>query len=142
MKDLKTNIKRIIVVKLEPNDDLLDSLLKLVKDYEIESGFINAIGALKQFTLGYYNLDSNEYEMKTFNENVELVSCIGSISYKNGEPIIHLHISVGRSDYSVIGGHLGKPSKVSITAEVSIYEIDQKINRAIDSQTGLSLLNL
>ena len=142
MKDIKTNIKRIIVVKLEPDDDLLDSLLKLVKNYEIESGFINAIGALKQFTLGYYNLDSNEYEMKTFNENVELVSCMGSISYKNGEPIIHIHISVGRSDYSVMGGHLGKPSKVSITAEVSIYEIDQKLNRAIDSQTGLSLLNL
>jgi len=67
---------------------------------------------------------------------------MGTISYKNGETIIHIHISVGRSDYSVIGGHLGKPSKVSITAEVSIYEIDQKLNRGIDSQTGLSLLNL
>lgn len=142
MKSLETKISRVIVGKVEPNEDLVDSIIEMIKKYNIKSGFIKCIGALKTFTIGFYIIDSKEYKMKTFNENVELVSCMGSISYKNGEPIIHIHISVGRSDYSVIGGHLGKPSKVSITAEVSIYEIDQKLNRGIDSQTGLSLLSL
>lgn len=142
MKALETGITRVIVGKLEPGDDLLDSLLKLVKTYKIKSGFINCIGALKQFTLGYFDLDLNEYKMETFNENVELVSCIGSVSYKDGEPIIHIHISIGRRDYSILGGHLGKPSIVSITGEVSIFEIDKELIREIDPQFGLSLLKL
>lgn len=142
MKDLETKISRVIVVKLEPDDDLLTSLSKIIKMYKIKSGFINCIGALKQFTLGYYDFDLNGYKMETFSENVELVSCIGSVSYKDGEPIIHMHISIGRRDYSVLGGHLGKPSIVSITGEVSIFEIDKKLIREIDPQSGLALLKL
>jgi len=142
LKDLETKISRVIVVKLEPGDELLTSLSKIVKTYKIKSGFINCIGALKKFTLGYYDLDLNEYKMETFSENVELVSCIGSVSYKDGEPIIHIHISIGRRDYSVLGGHLGKPSIVSITGEVSIFEIDKKLIRELDPQSGLALLKL
>jgi len=142
MKSIKTNISRVIVGKLEVGDDLMDSILTIVKGHEVKSGFINCIGALKQFTLGYFDLNSKKYKMETFNENVELVSCIGSIAYIDGDPAIHIHICVGRSDYSVIGGHLGKPSLISITGEVSIFEIDQKLNRAIDSQFNLSLLDI
>ena len=142
MKDLETIISRVIVGKLEPGDDLLDSLLKMVKTYKIKSGFINCIGALKEFTLGYFDLDLNDYKMETFSENVELISCIGNVAYKDGEPMIHIHITVGRRDYSVLGGHLGKPSIVSITGEVCIFEIDRKLIREVEPQTGLSLLKL
>ena len=142
MKSLETKISRVIVGKVEPNEDLVDSIIEMIKKYNIKSGFIKCIGALKTFTIGFYIIDSKEYKMKTFNENVELISCMGNISFKDGEPIIHLHVSLGRSDYSVIGGHLSKPSIVSVTGEVSIYEIDQKLYRANDPQFNLSLLNI
>ena len=142
MKAIETKISRVIVVKLEPGDDLLDSISIMVKKHKIKSGFINCIGALKQFTLGYFDLGLNEYKMETFYENVELVSCIGSVSYKDGEPIIHMHISIGRRDYSVLGGHLGKPSVISITGEVSIFEIDKELIKEINPQFGLSILKL
>ena len=67
---------------------------------------------------------------------------MGNVTYRDGEPLIHIHISVGRSDYSVLGGHLGKPSVVSITGEVSIFEIDQKLNREVDPKFNLSLLTI
>ncbi len=142
MKSLETKISRVIVGKVEPNEDLVDSIIEMIKKYNIKSGFIKCIGALKTFTIGFYIIDSKEYKMKTFNENVELISCIGNIAYKDGEPIIHLHASLGKGDYSVIGGHLSKPSIVSVTGEVSIYEIDQKLYRANDPQFNLSLLNI
>lgn len=142
MKSLETKISRVIVGKVEPNEDLVDSIIEMIKKYNVKSGFIKCIGALKTFTIGFYIIDSKEYKMKTFNENVELISCIGNIAYKDGEPIIHLHVSLGRGDYSVIGGHLSKPSIVSVTGEVSIYEIDQKLYRANDPQFNLSLLNI
>jgi predicted DNA-binding protein with PD1-like motif len=142
LKSLETKIKRIIIGKVEPEEDLMDSIMKMVEKYNIKSGLINCIGALKQFTIGFFELDSKNYKLETFNENVELITCMGNIAYKDGEPIIHLHVSLGRKDYSVIGGHLSKPSKVSVTGEVFIFEIDEELLRANDSQFDLSLLKI
>ncbi|UCC19981.1 MAG: DNA-binding protein [Promethearchaeota archaeon] len=142
MKSIETRSKRIIVAKVEPDEDLINSVIKLVKKYDIKSGFIKCIGALKKFTIGFYDISSKNYKMKTFDEYVELISCIGNISYKNKEPIVHLHVTLGRNDYSVIGGHLSIPSIISITGEVQIVEIDQKLSRADDPRFDLSLLNI
>lgn len=142
MKDLDTKIKRIIIGKVEPNEDLIKSIIEIVKKYEITSGIINCIGALKKFSIGFYDLNLKDYKMKTFEENVELTSCIGNIAYKEDDPVIHLHVTLGRSDYSIIGGHLSQPSIVSVTAEVNIIEIDQKLTRSVDPQFDLSLLDL
>lgn len=142
MKKIETKIKRVIVGKIEPDEDLIESIIKMVKDSDIKSGYINCIGALKKITIGYFDIESKEYLTRTIEEYVELVSCKGNISFKDGKPIIHLHVSIGTRDYNIIGGHLMQPSIVSITGEVYILEIDKKIKRVIDPQFGLSLLAL
>lgn len=142
MKSLDTKIKRIIIGKVEPEEDLMDSIMKIIEKHNIKSGFINCIGALKLFTIGFFELDSKKYKIETFTENVELITCMGNITYKDNEPIIHLHVSLGRKDYSVIGGHLTKPSIVSVTGEVSIFETEKNITRVNDPKFNLSLLNI
>ena len=142
MKNIESKIKRVIVGKVEPDEDLIDSIIQMIKVHNIKSGLINCIGALKTFTLGYFDVDSKEYLKKKFDEYVELVSCMGNISFKDEEPIVHLHISIGTKDYKIFGGHLFQPSIVSITGEVYIFEIDKKLNRVIDPRFGLSLLNI
>ena len=142
MKSIETNIGRVIVARVMPDEDLIDAIKVLVKNYDIKGGLINIIGAFKKFTIGYFDLNTKEYNFKTFEENVELISCMGNISYKDGEPIIHIHISVGKGDYNLIGGHLSQPSIISVTAEVFIYEINQKLNRVNEPSFNLSLLEL
>jgi predicted DNA-binding protein with PD1-like motif len=142
MKSVKTNLNRVIVVKIEPDEDLIESIQKVVLEYKIKSGLIACIGALKEFTIGYFNLETKIYEMKTFKENVELVSCIGNISHKDGEPMVHAHVTLGRRDYSLIGGHLGQPSIVSVTGEVYIYETNLKLTRELENKFKLSLLKI
>jgi len=142
MKSLETKVRRVIVGKLEPDEDIIDAITDLVKQHNITSGFINIIGALKQITIGFFDLKSMKYNFKTFDEDVELISCMGNISYKEGDPIIHLHVAIGREDFSLIGGHLSQPSIVSITGEVFIFEIAEKLNRAIDPKFGLTLMDL
>jgi len=142
MKSIETNIGRVIVARVMPDEDLIDAIKVLVKEYDIKGGLINAIGAFKKFTIGYFDLNTKEYNLKTFEEDVELISCMGNISYKDGEPIIHIHISVGKGDYNLNGGHLSQPSIISITAEVFIYEINQKLNRVNEPPFNLSLLEL
>ncbi|TFG03129.1 MAG: DNA-binding protein [Promethearchaeota archaeon] len=142
MKSIETNIGRVIVARVIPDEDLIDAIKVLVKNYDIKGGLINVIGAFKKFTIGYFDLNTKEYNFKTFEENVELISCMGNISYKDGDPIIHIHISVGKGDYNLIGGHLSQPSIISVTAEVFIYEINQKLNRVNEPFFNLSLLEL
>jgi len=142
MRSIESKIKRAIVGKVEPDEDLIDSIIKMIKDHNINSGLINCIGALKRFTLGYFDLESKEYLRKEYDMFVELVSCMGNISFKDGEPIVHLHVSIGTKEYTIFGGHLFQPSIVSITGEVYIFEIDEKLNRAEDSQFGLTLLDI
>jgi len=142
LKSTETAVGRVIVAKIEPNEDLFDAIKELIKKHKIKSGLINVIGALKQFTIGYFDIEKKKYNFKTFNEDIELISCMGNIAFKDNEPIIHLHVSVGKDDYSIMGGHLSQPSVVSITAEVYIYEINQTLTRANDPQFDLSLLDL
>ena len=142
MKSTETAVGRVIVAKIEPSEDLFDAIKELIKKHKIKSGLINVIGALKQFTIGYFDIEKKKYNFKTFDEDIELISCMGNIAFKDNEPIIHLHVSVGKDDYSIIGGHLSQPSVVSITAEVYIYEINQTLTRANDPQFDLSLLDL
>jgi hypothetical protein len=141
MKSIESKLRRVIVGRVNPGEDLIDAITEMVKKSDIKSGLINVIGALEKFTLGYFDLDKKEYLFKTFEENVELVSCMGNIAYKNGEPIIHLHFQVGRPDYSILGGHLGQPSIISVTGEVYIYEISEKLKRSNDPRFNLSLLD-
>jgi len=142
MKSVETKIGRVIVGKILPGEDLIDAVTEIVKKYEIKSGLINIIGALKQFTIGYFNLHTKQYNFKTFNEDVELISCMGNVAYKEGEPMIHLHVTVGKDDFSILAGHLSQPSIISVTGEVYIYEIAQKLNRVNDPQFDLSLIDL
>ncbi|MEJ2295665.1 MAG: DNA-binding protein [Candidatus Lokiarchaeota archaeon] len=142
MKSIESRLNRVIVSRVFPGEDLIDAISEMVKKHDIKSGLINVIGALNKFTIGYFDIDNKEYLFKTFEENVELVNCMGNVAFKDGEPIIHLHFQVGRQDYSILGGHLGKPSIVSVTGEVYIYEIDTKISRKNDPNFDLSLLNL
>ena len=142
MRSIEAKIKRIIVGKVEPDEDLIEAIITMVQHHNIQSGLINCIGALKKFTIGYFNIDTKTYERKTFDDYIELVSCMGSIAFKEGEPIIHLHISIGNREFSVMGGHLFQPAIVSITGEVYIIEIDQKLLRKTDSKFNLSLLDI
>ena len=142
MKSKEAFVNRVIVAKIEPSEDIFDAIKEIIEKHNIKSGLLNIIGALKKFTIGYFHIDKKEYAIKTFDQDVELISCIGNISYKDNLPIIHLHASVSMNDYGIIGGHLIQPSIVSITAEVYIYEINQIINRKNDPQFELSLLDL
>ncbi|MFX1273547.1 MAG: PPC domain-containing DNA-binding protein [Promethearchaeota archaeon] len=142
MNSIITNVGRVIVGKVLPNEDIIDAISELAIENNITSGLVNIIGALKKATIGFFDLNKKEYNFKTFEEPFEIISCMGNIAYSIRGPIIHLHISLGREDFSVIGGHLSQPSIISITGEVYIYEINTKIIRSEDLQSKLFLLDV
>jgi uncharacterized protein len=69
------------------------------------------------------------------------VGFVGNASLRDGEPFLHLHAGLGRSDLSVVGGHLGE-AVVHPTIEVWLRTEDLDVRRTTDPETGLDLLDL
>lgn len=145
-KETKSQNKRVIIARLYEDEDIIESLVDLVKQYKIKGGLINGIGAIKFATLRFYNQETKEYENKEFNEDLEVTSLMGNISWlknsKESDPIIHVHVNLGKEDCSVIGGHLSSKTLVGPTLEVYIFETDDVIHRALDEKLNLTLLDL
>ncbi len=142
MKIVEAKGTRVIVARIYPDEDIIDSITRIVKEKNVKSGLVNVIGACKKATIGFFDLLSKKYSFKTIEEDLELLSCMGNLSFKDGEPVVHLHVNLGKSDFSVMGGHLSQPTIISVTGEAYIYEIDKKLPRALDPQIGLALLDL
>ncbi|MGH9856204.1 MAG: PPC domain-containing DNA-binding protein [Acidobacteriota bacterium] len=128
------------VVVLEIGEQFISSLTGFAKQKQIASASISAIGALRDFELGYYYLDRKEYGRKKFEEISELISCSGNIAIRQEAPFIHVHALLGRDDFTVIGGHLFE-GIVAVTAEIVVLPLPNRMERTYDERTGLYLLS-
>jgi predicted DNA-binding protein with PD1-like motif len=73
-------------------------------------------------TLGFFELTRKNYKEIAIEEQVELMSLVGNIARDDkGEPKLHAHVVVGKSDGTAHGGHLLE-AHVQPTLEVVIIE--------------------
>lgn len=94
---------KLIMVKLEMGDDVLESLKKIADQYKIESGAIGwGIGRIRDLEVGYY--DGKEYIKKVMEVPLEILSLSGTISVN--EPRFHIHVTGAGPDHIAKGGHL------------------------------------
>lgn len=125
--------------RLDCGSDLLESLTAICKQNDIRLGRVAAIGAVQKACIGYYHQDSRKYEFKHFDQHLEILSVTGNISLKDGEPIVHAHITLSDSDGRAFGGHLASGTIV-FACEYSIEELDGPVlERGFDDETGLPL---
>ena len=143
VRSFETKTSRVIIVRMEPGEDILDTLEKIAESKEIRSGTISLIGAVSEAHLGYFDRKSNEYKSFHLKEDLEVVSCMGNISrLEDGSVVVHAHMIVANETGDCYGGHLMKGCEVSVTIEMIIQELAAQITRAKDQRTGLNLLDL
>jgi predicted DNA-binding protein with PD1-like motif len=80
-----------------------------------------------------------DYRTRAVEGKMEVLSLVGDIATKDGEPAVHAHVVLGRSDYSTIGGHLHHLT-VFPTMEVIATETPGHLAKRIDPETGLALI--
>ncbi len=132
---------RTYVAKLNYQSDLYEEINKICIDENIKAGWISIIGAVSSLKLGFYNQETKEYIYTTYayDEPMEIVSCTGNISLKDGKPFCHLHITAADKKGRCIGGHLVAGTAV-FAGEVIIQELlGEDLVRDIDEETKLSL---
>ena len=59
--------------------------------------------------IGYFDWAKKDYKRIPVEEQVEVLSLLGDVAEAKGEPALHIHAVLGRSDGSVVGGHLLDP---------------------------------
>lgn len=139
MKSKQIERKRTFVVMLERGDDIIEKLTQFCKENKIQGGTIQGIGALSYAKL-YSVQDSEKFipGEDEFSNPMEIVSCLGNITTKENEPLIHLHICLGFPDKSTKAGHLLK-GIISFTGEFFIQETE-KIEKK--QEVDLNLMSL
>lgn len=133
---------KTFVLVLETNDELAQNLKKFASEQKLASSSFKAIGALSSVRLGWLNWETKQYEPSvSLDEQVELLSLIGDVAVKDGDPQVHAHAVVGRRDGTAHGGHLLQ-AYVRPTCEVVLTESPAHLKKEYDPAAGIMLIEL
>jgi predicted DNA-binding protein with PD1-like motif len=92
--------------------------------------------------MGFFDVTKKDYKKIAIQERVELMSLMGNIADDDqGDPKLHAHVVVGKSDGTAHGDHL-LDAYVRPTREVLIVEASQHLRRTMRGEFGLALLDL
>jgi predicted DNA-binding protein with PD1-like motif len=130
---------RTFALVFDAGDDVMPLLLEAARELGLTAAAFTGIGAFRETTLGYFELERRDYLRIPIREQVELLSLVGNVALADGEPKIHAHVVVGRRDGTALGGHL-LDARVRPTLEVVLVETPATLRRTIDKTTGLPLL--
>lgn len=138
---------RVIVARLKPRSDLLTSLREIVIKEGIKAGvIISGVGLLgkarlrncKSLPVEYPISDENR-TFTSFKRPLEILSLSGNISFAEGEPLVHAHITlsyVEEDTIGVVGGHLLEGCMIHGFTEVFVMELtDVEMVKRFDEET-------
>jgi uncharacterized protein len=136
------NGQKTFALVFDAGDEVMAGLSSFAAENDLNAASITAIGAFSDATLGYFDMERMEYKQIPVDEQVEVLSLLGDIAPKeNGEPQVHAHVVLGRSDGTTKGGHLLE-AHVRPTLEVILTESPKHLRRRTDEETGLPLIDL
>ncbi len=131
------------VIILSRGERLFESLTTYAQVNGITHASFQAIGALEDVTIGYYELATREYHFTTYSETFEVASMQGNVTLVEGNPFVHVHAVLSRCDTSLacIGGHI-KDARVAVTLEIHARRGEESLVRLHDDTIGLKLISL
>lgn len=130
------------VLVFRTGDELAEGLLGFAKKERLSAASFKAVGACSSVRLAWFDWERKRYEPSvTLDEQVELLSLIGDIALKDGEPVVHAHVVIGKKDGTAHGGHLLK-AVIRPTCEVVLTESPAHLQKVIDPDSGIALIKL
>lgn len=129
------------VLRLEQEEEVHQALTEFAKQKRLPSAYYHAIGALKEITLGSFNLEKKGYDSHSLSGCYELLSLMGNLSISDGEPSPHTHVVLVNGKHQVVGGHLFS-AKVAVTVELFLFPLDIALLRKTNQALNFKELNL
>lgn len=126
------------VVSVNNHEEVAAVLERVCNDLNITGGDIIGLGAVNSATLRCFNPATKEYVDKTFNEQMEIANLTGNVGVLNGKIYLHLHITLGKTDYTALAGHLLRAT-LNGAGEFVINRYSGEVPRYHNDQIGLNM---
>jgi predicted DNA-binding protein with PD1-like motif len=141
-KLIQDGAEKTFAVVFEAGEEVVAGLLRFAADQKLSGAHLTGIGAFERVTLGFFDVARKDYSKIPIEEQVELLSLVGNVAVDDqGQPKLHAHVVVGKSDGSAHGGHLVE-AFVRPTLEVVVVESARHLRRRTRADLGLALLDL
>jgi predicted DNA-binding protein with PD1-like motif len=131
---------RSFAVVLARGDEAMAALTAFAIERELKAAQFTAIGALSRVVVAYFDWITKQYRHITIDEQVEVLSLIGDITFDGGKLKVHAHIVVSKADATAHGGHLIE-GHVRPTLEIVLTEMPRHLQRRFDPESGLTLID-
>ena len=124
-------------------EELIENLTRFCEENEVHWGQFQAIGAVEDVEIGYYDLENRQYVFRLEEGPFEVASMDGNIAELEERPMVHAHAVLSRCDETLetIGGHV-RTARVAVTLELCLWHVTQPLLREYDDETGLNLIDL
>ncbi|OPL19501.1 MAG: hypothetical protein AVO35_10080 [Candidatus Aegiribacteria sp. MLS_C] len=115
------------MIRFDIGEEFPGALAEWCKGEDINSAAILCgIGMLKNTEIGRY--DGESYNREKVPGPSEVLSLQGNVSLKEGEPFVHLHVSLADDELNARGGHLFFGT-VAMTVELVMLELGTDLVR-------------
>lgn len=125
-------------VRIDRGEEILSSLKKFCEAERITLAEVKALGAVDDFTVGLFDVNEKKYHSNRFQFPAEITSLWGTVTTKDGEVYLHIHMSAGDVKGNVFGGHLSR-AVVSATCEMIVDVSEGVVERKMNDDVGLNL---
>lgn len=132
---------RTFILRLLRGEEIVETLTAFAAEEGIRAAEISGIGAFESAVVGFYNLETKEYDRIPVDEETEVLSVLGNLSVTEEGPRVHAHVTLGKRDGSAVGGHLFE-GRCGATLEIFVREEAGELRRVPDPDAGLPLLDL
>ncbi len=129
------------LVRIETGEEIASTITEFARAHAIDAAEVSAIGSAFEVVLGYFDRSTKQYERHSVEGEVEIVSMLGTLAIKEGQPFPHLHATVSGRDFRPLAGHFFE-GRAGATCEVVIRPMKGYAQRTKDEATGLFLLDL
>jgi uncharacterized protein len=129
------------ILKIEKDEEVIAALAQFCAEQGVTNASIVGLGAVDWIQCGYYDLKTKEYVFQEYDGLYEVLNATGNVMLKEGKPMVHLHATFSDTENRAFGGHVAA-MRVGVVLEVILTPLSSTIERKLDEQIGLFLMDL
>lgn len=126
------------IVRIDRGEEIISALTALCEQEDIRLAQVDALGAVDHAVVSVYDVPAKVFYRKEFNEPMEISNLCGTVTRKDGQVYIHLHVTLCDKNLAAHGGHANE-LRVSATCEMVVRVIAGEVGRRMDEGVGLNL---
>ncbi|MDQ2056142.1 MULTISPECIES: PPC domain-containing DNA-binding protein [Halobellus] len=133
----EVDASREFLLRLETGADWRTEIEEFAALEEIDAAWFQAMGAVQDAEVWFYDQEDKEYHSVTFDEPLEVAACVGNVSYLDGERFAHTHAVLSRPSGQSLAGHLN--AATVFAGEVYLRAFEEGLEREHHELTDLDL---